>query len=44
MSWGPSFNFSIWHVKLMGIDDQENIKGGLKWFNAVSKLMFLKPV
>lgn len=34
MSWGPSFNFSIWHVKLMGIDDQEHIRGGLKWFNS----------
>jgi len=33
MSWGPSFNFSIWHVKLTGLDDPHLIKGRLKWFN-----------
>jgi len=33
MSWGPSFNFSIWHVSLHGIDDQTYVRPRLKWFN-----------
>ncbi|XP_012567064.2 muskelin isoform X1 [Hydra vulgaris] len=32
-SWGPSFNFSIWHIKLFGIDDAKIVQPCLKWFN-----------
>lgn len=32
-SWGPSFNFSIWFVELLGIDDWEVVKPCLDWFN-----------
>jgi len=34
-SWGPSFNFSIWHVRLIGIDDSKIVKSSLEWFNMV---------
>ncbi|XP_053982372.1 muskelin [Hylaeus anthracinus] len=32
-SWGPSFNFSIWHVRLNGIDDPKIIRPFIKCFN-----------
>ena len=32
-SWGPSFNFSIWHVSMRGVDDYETIRPCLKWYN-----------
>eukprot|EP00794_Sanderia_malayensis_P006101 gene6101-6805_t len=37
MSWGPSFNFSIWHVSLEGIDDIHVIRPCLKWYKTVEK-------
>lgn len=37
-SWGPSFNFSIWYVKLMGLDDWKIVKPSLDWFNKVSSI------
>lgn len=43
MSWGPSFNFSIWHVKLVGIDDPNHVRGRLKWFNNVSIVEMIRP-
>ncbi|CAD1479858.1 unnamed protein product, partial [Heterotrigona itama] len=33
-SWGPSFNFSIWHVRLTGTDDFKVVKPSIEWFNA----------
>ncbi|XP_014471613.1 PREDICTED: muskelin [Dinoponera quadriceps] len=33
LSWGSSFNFSIWHVKLVGIDESEIVKPCLEWVN-----------
>ncbi|XP_033315653.1 muskelin isoform X1 [Bombus bifarius] len=33
-SWGPSFNFSIWHVQLTGTDDVNIVKPSIEWFNA----------
>lgn len=33
--WGPSFNFSIWFVELMGIDDWSILGPCLSWFNQV---------
>ncbi|PFX17036.1 Muskelin [Stylophora pistillata] len=33
MSWGPSFNFSIWFVELSGVDDPEIVQPSLTWFN-----------
>lgn len=35
-SWGPSFNFSIWHVQLTGTDDVNIVKPSIEWFNAVN--------
>ncbi|GIZ04438.1 muskelin [Caerostris extrusa] len=32
-SWGPSFNFSIWHVLLKGIDDWNIVKSCVSWYN-----------
>ena len=32
-SWGPIFNFSIWHVKLFGNNDAHLVKESLIWFN-----------
>lgn len=40
-SWGPSFNFSIWFVELLGIDDWEVVKPCLDWFNEVSEILYL---
>lgn len=34
-SWGPSFNFSIWHVRLTGIDDPLIVKPSIEWVNSV---------
>ncbi|XP_070558105.1 muskelin-like [Ptychodera flava] len=33
MSWGPSFNFSIWYVQLNGYDSPEMVQPCLKWYN-----------
>lgn len=35
-SWGPSFNFSIWHVQLTGTDDVNILKPSIEWFSAVN--------
>lgn len=32
-SWGPSFNFSIWHVRLTGTDDPRIVKPCIDWLN-----------
>ncbi|XP_035224067.1 muskelin-like isoform X2 [Stegodyphus dumicola] len=32
-SWGPSFNFSIWHVQLKGIEDWNIVKSCVSWFS-----------
>ncbi|XP_060569193.1 muskelin-like [Ruditapes philippinarum] len=32
-TWGPSFNFSIWHVQLNGIDDPDVVKPCMNWYN-----------
>uniref|UniRef100_A0A8C4QGM5 Muskelin 1, intracellular mediator containing kelch motifs n=1 Tax=Eptatretus burgeri TaxID=7764 RepID=A0A8C4QGM5_EPTBU len=32
LSWGPSFNFSIWYVELQGIDDSEVVFPCLHWY------------
>lgn len=34
-SWGPSFNFSIWHVRLTGIDDPKIVKPCIESVNMV---------
>ncbi|XP_012154161.1 muskelin 1 isoform X2 [Megachile rotundata] len=33
-SWGPSFNFSIWHVRLTGTDDYKIVRPSIEWLNA----------
>ncbi|KAK2582051.1 hypothetical protein KPH14_002756 [Odynerus spinipes] len=32
-SWGPSFNFSIWHVRLNGINDPKIVGPCIEWVN-----------
>ncbi|KAL1110452.1 hypothetical protein AAG570_007983, partial [Ranatra chinensis] len=31
-SWGPSFNFTIWFVELMGLDCWKDVKPAIDWF------------
>uniref|UniRef100_A0A8C9FI07 Muskelin 1 n=1 Tax=Pavo cristatus TaxID=9049 RepID=A0A8C9FI07_PAVCR len=33
LSWGPSFNFSIWYVELNGIDDPDVVQPCLNWYS-----------
>lgn len=33
MTWGPSFNFSIWFVELIGIDEPTVVKSCSNWIN-----------
>ncbi|XP_033208683.1 muskelin isoform X2 [Belonocnema kinseyi] len=33
-SWGPSFNFSIWHVHLTGTVDPSVVKPSIEWVNS----------
>ncbi|KAI9560300.1 hypothetical protein GHT06_014315 [Daphnia sinensis] len=33
-SWGPSFNFSIWYVELMGTQEWDAVKPCIQWYNA----------
>lgn len=30
-SWGPSFNFSIWHVELRGLDGYDTVQEAAQW-------------
>lgn len=39
--WGPNFNFSIWFVELMGIDDWSIVGPCLNWFNQVLNMILL---
>uniref|UniRef100_A0A8V5GVD8 Uncharacterized protein n=1 Tax=Melopsittacus undulatus TaxID=13146 RepID=A0A8V5GVD8_MELUD len=32
LSWGPSFNFSIWYAELNGIDDPDVVQSCLNWY------------
>ncbi|XP_066283972.1 muskelin-like [Branchiostoma lanceolatum] len=34
MSWGPSFNFSVWYVELSGDDAPELVQPCLQWYNS----------
>lgn len=36
LSWGPSFNFSIWFVELQGEDDANLVKESVQFFHDVS--------
>jgi hypothetical protein len=36
LSWGPSFNFSIWFVELQGEDDPNLVKESVQFFHDVS--------
>ncbi|KAF8793796.1 Muskelin like protein [Argiope bruennichi] len=40
-SWGPSFNFSIWHVQLRGIDDWSIVRSCVSWFNYKKRLLYI---
>ncbi|KAG2460382.1 MKLN1 protein, partial [Polypterus senegalus] len=33
MSWGPSFNFSIWYVELHGISEPDVVQPCLNWYS-----------
>ncbi|XP_012278648.1 muskelin isoform X2 [Orussus abietinus] len=32
-SWGPSFNFSIWYIRLCGMDNPRIVKPSIEWIN-----------
>lgn len=38
LSWGPSFNFSIWYVELLGKDDPVFVRSSLRSYNMVNNL------
>ena len=40
MSWGSTFNFSIWYIELHGVDDDNIILPCLKWYRNVSTYMY----
>ncbi|XP_019501631.1 PREDICTED: muskelin [Hipposideros armiger] len=42
LSWGPSFNFSIWYVELSGIDDPDVVQPCLNWYSKVG--LYLKTL
>uniref|UniRef100_A0A3P8UPD0 Muskelin 1, intracellular mediator containing kelch motifs n=1 Tax=Cynoglossus semilaevis TaxID=244447 RepID=A0A3P8UPD0_CYNSE len=33
MSWGPSFNFSIWYIELHGIEEPDVVQPCLNWYS-----------
>uniref|UniRef100_A0A2K6EHX9 Muskelin N-terminal domain-containing protein n=1 Tax=Propithecus coquereli TaxID=379532 RepID=A0A2K6EHX9_PROCO len=39
LSWGPSFNFSIWYVELSGIDDPDVVQPCLNWYSKVGCIL-----
>ena len=41
LSWGPSFNFSIWFVELQGEDDASLVKESVQFFHDVGFNLFL---
>jgi Muskelin N-terminus len=41
LSWGPSFNFSIWFVELQGEDDASLVKESVQFFHDVGSNLFL---
>ena len=40
LSWGPSFNYSIWFVSLNGDDRDTVVKPALAWHNEVGKTLW----
>ena len=40
MSWGPSFNFSIWYIELHGIDEPDVVQPCLNWYSKVGMVLF----
>ena len=35
MSWGATFNFSIWYIELRGVKDDDVLQPCLKWYRNV---------
>lgn len=44
MSWGPSFNFSIWYIELHGIEDPDVVQPCLNWYSKVSTRLSSGPI
>ena len=42
-SWGPSFNFSIWHIALWGDDNPEVVKTALDWHDRFREEDTIQP-
>lgn len=40
MSWGPSFNFSIWYIELHGIEEPDVVQPCLNWYSKVTEPVF----
>lgn len=39
-SWGPSFNFCVWHIRLSGCNDQKIVQPSIEWLNMVRIFYF----
>ena len=39
LSWGPTFNYSIWYVELLGQDDPMYTSACLKDYNKVLRIL-----
>lgn len=42
LSWGPSFNFSIWYVELMGNDDELFVLNSLRRYNMAREVEIVR--
>lgn len=42
LSWGPSFNFSIWYVELLGRDDPFYVRDSLRRHDMVHELELVR--
>ncbi|XP_037927046.1 muskelin [Hermetia illucens] len=42
LSWGPSFNFSIWYVELHGQDDPVYVQESLKGYNTLREIEVIR--
>ena len=40
---GPSFNFSIWHISLLGDDNPEVVKTALDWHDRLREEDTIRP-
>lgn len=44
LSYGPSFNFSIWYIELLGIDDELIVNENLQKYNDQKEVLTIKYI